>query len=52
MYFAPPGSVHRDVFTPSIGPKHPSDTIVHKSPGNCSPASNISASVSTASYSN
>ena len=37
--FAPPGSGHRDLFTPSIGVKHPSDNRVHIFPGNCHPAS-------------
>ena len=49
--FALPGSIHRDLFRPTMGMKHPSDNIVHTSPGNCSPASNSSASVITPSYS-
>ena len=51
MWFAPPVYVHRDLFTPPIGVKHPSDNIIHAHPGNCSPASNSSGSVMTASYS-
>ena len=49
--FAPPGSVNRDLFTPPIGVKHPSDNTVHISNGNCRPASNSSSSVITASNS-
>ena len=50
-YFEPPGSLHTDLLTPAIAVKHLSDNIVHTSPGNCSPASNSSASVMTGSYS-
>ena len=39
------GSVHIDIFTPPIGVKQPSDNIVCTPSGNCSPASNSSASV-------
>ena len=45
-WFAPPGYVHRYLFTPPISLKYPSDNIVHMSPGNCSPASVIKASYS------
>ena len=51
MCFALPGSVHKGLFTPDIGVKHPNDNIVHTYPGNCSPAPNSSASVMTVSYS-
>ena len=46
--FAPLESVHRDLFTPTIGVKHGSDNT---SPGSYSPASNSSASITTAAYS-
>ena len=36
--FAPPGSVHRDLFTPPIGVKHQGDNLVHASSGHCIPA--------------
>ena len=49
--FACPGSVHRDLFTPPICVKHPSDIIVYTSSDNCSPTSNNSSRVTTASYS-
>ena len=45
--FAPPGSIHRDLFTPARCVKHSSDNIIQTFPGNCSPASNSSASVIT-----
>ena len=48
--FVPSGSVHRIPFTSSIGVKHLSDNINHTSLGNCSPASNSSASVIAACY--
>ena len=44
---APPASAHRDLFTLPICVKHPSDNIVHTSPGNHSSAPNSSASVIT-----
>ena len=49
--FAPPGSVPRKHFTPPIGVKYLGDNKVQTFPGNCSPTSNSSASVTTACYS-
>ena len=51
MCLTPPGSVYIDLFALPIGVKHPSKSIVHTSSGNCSPASNSSASDITASCS-
>ena len=50
-YLGPPESVHRHSFILPIGLMHLSDSIAHTFPGNCSPASNISVSVITVSYS-
>ena len=49
--FAPPGSLHKDLFAPPIGVKHPKDNIVHTFPGNCNPKSNSAAGVTIASHS-
>ena len=49
--FVPPRFVHTDLFKPLIGVKNTNDNMVHTSPSNCSPASNSSASIITASYS-
>ena len=46
---ASPQSVRKDPFTPAIGVKHQCNNVVNTSPGNCSPVSNSSADVITAS---
>ena len=50
-YFTPSASNHTDLITPPIGVRYPVDSVVHASPGNCSPAYNSSASVIIASCS-